>query len=536
MLDPSCKGSIATRIGEAEERLRASIAARISRNRAELSRLQDEQHHFEQCLGSASPTRSVGSRLMSPTGYDDRSELAASPRADKEGRPEPAAPAVPKGSSGLTASNASKEIAAALSAAAAACHSSLPEPPRAARTPPTYGMGAAAAAGELPRAAAAAVPPATGGAPGELLLRMTVEIGDGRVGTVEVCQGDTYEALAAAFCREHGLAGKAQALLVRHIAANVGEVLRERAAAEPLPTGSAAASTAASASAASGSPPSSRRQYAAPSTTLPGCTASKPAASASATSCASCACASAAGTRTPSRIPSPPKRATPSAAFAGPVTPRGESSQQSGGGKAVPRSRSFGGKSTRTGAATAAAGSSSSTSVGAAGTTTPASSMAKGRPRPASARGARVGFGGGAASDGEGCGGAFSDGGEMSDGGAMSDGGTLGRHGRNAAARRRERARAAASGGGLDGGGDGDGRPRWSVGTGGGGGGSGVARRERAEALLAAQAQRDRRAGGDFRPEISVRSRRLAEARHGGAGSDVFSRYAACFWVDPSRL
>ena len=32
------RGTIATRIGEAEERLRSSIAARINRNRAELAR------------------------------------------------------------------------------------------------------------------------------------------------------------------------------------------------------------------------------------------------------------------------------------------------------------------------------------------------------------------------------------------------------------------------------------------------------------------------------------------------------------------
>ena len=42
--------------------------------------------------------------------------------------------------------------------------------------------------------------------PSELLLRMTVEIGDGRVGEVLVHPGDTAASLAAHFCARHARA------------------------------------------------------------------------------------------------------------------------------------------------------------------------------------------------------------------------------------------------------------------------------------------------------------------------------------------
>ncbi|KAL1495797.1 hypothetical protein AB1Y20_016658 [Prymnesium parvum] len=51
------------------------------------------------------------------------------------------------------------------------------------------------------------------GASGALLLRMTVEIGDGRTGELKVHERDDPARLAAAFCREHRLPNKAEQLL-----------------------------------------------------------------------------------------------------------------------------------------------------------------------------------------------------------------------------------------------------------------------------------------------------------------------------------
>ena len=195
------RGTIATRIGEAEERLRSSIAARINRNRAELARLQADEAEFAQCLGSrvsspGAPTPTGGTSALSPLSSAKKQSMLA-----KE--------------AGSTAKQeALNEAIAAHSKAAAG-----------ARTPPT----APASATRLGLAEGGGREEGDGGAP--LLLRMTVEIGDGRVGTVEVNMGDTYEELAADFCQKHGLGAKAHQLLTRHIAANVGEVLKEKAAA-----------------------------------------------------------------------------------------------------------------------------------------------------------------------------------------------------------------------------------------------------------------------------------------------------------------
>ena len=64
-----------------------------------------------------------------------------------------------------------------------------------------------------------------------LLLRMTVEIGNGRTGEVKVKRGDAPDALAATFCATHGLGERAKALLTDHIATNLADVLRQRASA-----------------------------------------------------------------------------------------------------------------------------------------------------------------------------------------------------------------------------------------------------------------------------------------------------------------
>ena len=64
-----------------------------------------------------------------------------------------------------------------------------------------------------------------------LLLRMTVEIGNGRTGEVKVKRGDAPDALAATFCATHGLGERAKARLTDHIATNLADVLRQRASA-----------------------------------------------------------------------------------------------------------------------------------------------------------------------------------------------------------------------------------------------------------------------------------------------------------------
>ena len=69
--------------------------------------------------------------------------------------------------------------------------------------------------------------------PSELLLRMTVEIGDGRVGEVLVHPGDTAASLAAHFCARHALAPRAEALLTQHIQTNIDELKAPAPAAAP---------------------------------------------------------------------------------------------------------------------------------------------------------------------------------------------------------------------------------------------------------------------------------------------------------------
>lgn len=229
------------RIAEAEERLRQSIAQRIGRNRSELQRLQHEQELFDQAAspvpgehrslpmatGSATALRDVG-------GYDDDDDNEAA--------------AGPTGASADSLGN------------------------RHARTPPTAHGGPADVglddgigdddepskhhcAGHASSAAAVKSEP--------LLLRMTVDIGDGRTGEVKVRRGDGADELAAAFCKTHGLGERARLLLTEHITSNLADVLSqlrptaaaaEEAAARPAPPPSVASSSAQASPAGRGAP------------------------------------------------------------------------------------------------------------------------------------------------------------------------------------------------------------------------------------------------------------------------------------------
>ena len=138
---------ITNRIADAEERLRQSISGRIDRNRQELARLQSEQLAFE---AEASTLQSrVDASAPVPGGPHGREPT-------RGGHPAAGAPV---------------------------------------NTPPTtHGHEDA----EASRRSTSLAPPV-------LLLRMTVEIGDGRVGEIEVHRGEEPASLAAAFCQRHSL-------------------------------------------------------------------------------------------------------------------------------------------------------------------------------------------------------------------------------------------------------------------------------------------------------------------------------------------
>ena len=76
-MDKEAKASLSSRIADAEERLRQSIAQRIDRNRAELTRLQHEQTLFEQAASpdqirtSSAPPRATGSSELMSDAADD---------------------------------------------------------------------------------------------------------------------------------------------------------------------------------------------------------------------------------------------------------------------------------------------------------------------------------------------------------------------------------------------------------------------------------------------------------------------------------
>ena len=454
------RGTIATRIGEAEERLRSSIAARINRNRAELARLQADEAEFAQCLGSrasspGAPTPTAGVSALSPLSSGKKQSMLAK-EADSTAKQE-----------------ALSEAIAAHSRVAAA----------GARTPPT----APASASRLGLGEAGGRDDGDGGAGAPLLLRMTVEIGDGRVGTVEVNMGDTYEQLAADFCQKHGLGAKALQLLTRHIAANVGEVLKEKAA-----VGAAAATAATAVTAAAGSmgpPPPRPRAPAAPST-VAGSAFAAPTAPAAASTVAQRQAEAA------KRREAAAKAAAPPANLAAASTNGGDGRWPSRGATAAgPLLRGAEtGRLPTAGGGTSGGGGGQSGGVARAGSAQRARSAPRARPTPRSAPRARAPRGGARSGDG------YSSDPYASDGGAMSDGEGM------AAARRRRRREE-----------DGRKPPRFSAGA----STSTVehARRTRAEELLAAHEQRQ----PAFQPSISNRSRRLAE-RARAAGGSVFDR------------
>ena len=64
---------------------------------------------------------------------------------------------------------------------------------------------------------------------GEVLLRMSVDIGGGRSGEVLACAGDRPAALAREFCLSHGLGPAAEELLTQHLSRNLLQVLSDRA-------------------------------------------------------------------------------------------------------------------------------------------------------------------------------------------------------------------------------------------------------------------------------------------------------------------
>ena len=212
------RDALSERIADAEERLRRSIAQRIERNRAELARLQHEQDLFE---AATSPERHGTATMRAPAatgsavprelepidGSDEKRPLADHPEREPAKVPRVVHPCTPP------TSHCGVEGSGAMA----------PPPPSA-----------------VPQAARSSL-----GSEPSLLLRMTVEIGDGRTGEVRVRRGDSPAALAATFCKEHGLGDRALTLLTQHVANNLADVLKQRAEAaqaqpEPAPSASSA--------------------------------------------------------------------------------------------------------------------------------------------------------------------------------------------------------------------------------------------------------------------------------------------------------
>ncbi|KAJ1630324.1 hypothetical protein T492DRAFT_840062 [Pavlovales sp. CCMP2436] len=62
----------------------------------------------------------------------------------------------------------------------------------------------------------------------KLLLIMSIEIGDGRSASIDICEGDTAGPLADAFTRAHGLTEVARATLLLHVDAQLQQLAAER--------------------------------------------------------------------------------------------------------------------------------------------------------------------------------------------------------------------------------------------------------------------------------------------------------------------
>ena len=189
------KDSLSERIADAESRLRLSIAQRIERNRQELERLQHEQELFE--VASTSPEG-----LRASCGMAGATGTVPSDTIDDADNDAPP----PKPASSVAAAKGP-------------------------RTPPTTHGGGGSPVDTDSLAPLPAFPKTDAPKEAPLLLRMTVEIGDGRTGEVKVKRGDAPDALAATFCATHGLGERAKARLTDHIATNLADVLRQRASA-----------------------------------------------------------------------------------------------------------------------------------------------------------------------------------------------------------------------------------------------------------------------------------------------------------------
>lgn len=66
--------------------------------------------------------------------------------------------------------------------------------------------------------------PKTSGTKRKLILLMTVEIGDGRVDTIRIHQGDRADDLASSFIRKHGLSDSVFPPLRNHIEAHMQQI------------------------------------------------------------------------------------------------------------------------------------------------------------------------------------------------------------------------------------------------------------------------------------------------------------------------
>lgn len=248
--DDCPRDKLADRIADAEERLRNSISQRIERNRAEVARLQQENKLFELRIP---PQSSVSMQVagLSATHAAGHDKSTASVRVKSSVEDSPCASYVDHmaalhgeaacGCESIgqcfsvqygTVAGVCAEAHATMSGCCATGDIRVQEHQRRAREP-----GDVAGDDKMAHAPSAArrvdskkESCATKNAPhpaaGPLVLRMTVEIGDGRTDEVRVRQGDTPDDLAATFCSLHGLGEKARALLTNHIASNLANVSR----------------------------------------------------------------------------------------------------------------------------------------------------------------------------------------------------------------------------------------------------------------------------------------------------------------------
>lgn len=225
---------LAERIKDAEERLRQSIAQRIERNRTSLAQLQHEHHIFETAfspVGTAPVLDSSSVKTGCITTHTSSSGTASVPIEPQEAS---------CGASGSTSNKSSVAATAAVAEATLSAHAhdgsrsttaiknvpiaseqSVPHQPQR----PTAMLPVEAESVPEAVSGESTIDISTPSSSSALLLRMTVEIGDGRMGEVRVRKGDRPEELARTFCEQHGLGDRAAVLLTQHIATNLAEVL-----------------------------------------------------------------------------------------------------------------------------------------------------------------------------------------------------------------------------------------------------------------------------------------------------------------------